>query len=297
MELELSKIKTTRPHLRVGGNVEQLIESISAVGLINPLTVTPDFELLAGGRRYTALKALGFKKVPVAILKLGELESELVGIDENLVRLDLREREWSRQVARRQELYELRHPQTKHGGAPGNKGGGKGKIKDAKSASLIPSFAQDTATKVGVSERTIQQAIAREKKASESVKKAWEENQIGPAQVDVLIKVSPKDQDKLLPVIIGKDCMVIEQVVDRVRSGVEAEVVAEETAMVSDVMKLFTALRATVIKGRGLVTKVLNEKIMFNGIDGLELCAQCAGFKTELDQFLTFQKQPRKQGN
>jgi hypothetical protein len=47
-----------------------------------------------------------------------------------------------------QEIYEALHPETKHGGAPGNKGHGRGKaIKDADSASL--SFTEATSRATG----------------------------------------------------------------------------------------------------------------------------------------------------
>lgn len=48
----------------------------------------------------------------------------------------------------RKELYERIHTQTKHGGAPGNVGHGRGKapIKVAKLATLIPDDADNPAT-------------------------------------------------------------------------------------------------------------------------------------------------------
>jgi hypothetical protein len=53
---------------------------------------------------------------------------------------------------KRQELYEKRHPQTKHGRAPGAKGPGSGgKTKDDNLSSLVASFAEDAAKKTGSS--------------------------------------------------------------------------------------------------------------------------------------------------
>ena len=64
-------------------------------------------------------------------------------------------------LARRKEIYLEMHPETKTGGSPGDKGGGRGKapIKNEKISSLIPSFAQDAAKKAGKTARNIQQHI------------------------------------------------------------------------------------------------------------------------------------------
>ncbi len=45
--------------------------------------------ILAGARRFQALLNLGYTEAPVVIVNKGELERELVSIDENLVRKDL----------------------------------------------------------------------------------------------------------------------------------------------------------------------------------------------------------------
>jgi len=66
-----------------------LAKSIEQVGLIHPLSINKDNELLAGGRRYSAIKKLGWDKVEVTVVDNSELEQELISIDENLVRKPL----------------------------------------------------------------------------------------------------------------------------------------------------------------------------------------------------------------
>jgi hypothetical protein len=58
----------------------------------------------------------------------------------------------------------LKHPETKHGGAPGKAGGGK-KAKNEK----FSSFAQDTADKTGLSKRAIEISIRRADKIAPEV--------------------------------------------------------------------------------------------------------------------------------
>ena len=60
MELiNIEDIKVESPYLRLDTDVEKLMKSIETVGLINPLVINKKNELIAGGRRYTALKAMG----------------------------------------------------------------------------------------------------------------------------------------------------------------------------------------------------------------------------------------------
>ncbi len=58
------------------------------------------------------------------------------------------------------QIYEALHPETRQGGAPGNKGGGRGKapIKPADPATLIaPAFAEATAEATGRSSRVVRE--------------------------------------------------------------------------------------------------------------------------------------------
>ena len=87
--VDISKIQTENDYLRLDTNIEQLKKSIETVGLINPLVINEENKLIAGGRRYCALKELGHKDVPVVIVKKNQQEEELISIDENLVRKDL----------------------------------------------------------------------------------------------------------------------------------------------------------------------------------------------------------------
>ena len=64
----IDKIKIVDRHRKDLGDIKSLATSIAEVGLINPLTVNPEYILLSGRRRLEALKLLGWKDVPVHIL-------------------------------------------------------------------------------------------------------------------------------------------------------------------------------------------------------------------------------------
>lgn len=71
-------------------NIEELAESINRTGLINPLVITREGVLVAGERRYTAIRSLGWTAVPVQFAEdLSELELHVIELEENIKREDL----------------------------------------------------------------------------------------------------------------------------------------------------------------------------------------------------------------
>jgi ParB-like chromosome segregation protein Spo0J len=82
----LSAIRIGPRARRQLGNLQPLMASIAAVGLLHPVVIRPDGTLLAGQRRLEACRALGYTAVPVHIV---DTEAVLrAEHDENTVRLD-----------------------------------------------------------------------------------------------------------------------------------------------------------------------------------------------------------------
>ena len=135
-------------------NVEELARSIAAVGLMNPITVTQDNTLIAGLHRLEAVKLLGWTEIECVVSEADGLQAELAEIDENFVRAGLSHRELGDLLLRRKELYEAIHPETRQGQRNGQT------AKNANFSLLeTKSFAQDTADKLGVSKRTVEQLV------------------------------------------------------------------------------------------------------------------------------------------
>ena len=78
------------------------------IGLINAITLLPDGTLMAGRHRLAAAKLLGWKTIPAVIMELGELDAELVEIDENLRRSELTILEEAQHYARRDEIMQAK---------------------------------------------------------------------------------------------------------------------------------------------------------------------------------------------
>jgi ParB family transcriptional regulator, chromosome partitioning protein len=133
-----------------------LTQSMSDQGQLQPIVVRPRKDgghwLLAGLHRLAAARKLKWTEINCTIFDgMAADEAELAEIDENLIRAELSPAERAFHIKKRKELYENVHPETRKGGAPGRAGGGK-KAKTAK----LATFARDTATKTGVSRRSVE---------------------------------------------------------------------------------------------------------------------------------------------
>ena len=155
MQIKISEIKIN-PGRRdtQQRNVEELARSIAAVGLMKPITVTQDNTLIAGLHRLEAVKLLGWTEIECTISDADGLQAELAEIDENFVRAGLSHRELGDLLLRRKELYEAIHPETRQGMR-------NGQTAKNENFSLLDtkSFSQDTAEKLGVSKRTVEQLV------------------------------------------------------------------------------------------------------------------------------------------
>ena len=167
MRIKISEIKVN-PGRRdtLQRNVEELARSIAAVGLMNPITVTQDNTLIAGLHRLEAVKLLGWTEIKCVVSEADGLQAELAEIDENFVRAGLSHRELGDLLLRRKELYEAIHPETRQGQRNGQT------AKNANSSLLeAKSFSQDTADKLGVSKRTVEQLVQTARDLTPEAKK------------------------------------------------------------------------------------------------------------------------------
>src|ERR1700733_11302014 len=95
--------------------VEDLVQSIKRNGVINPLIVTREGQLIAGERRLEASKLAGLLDVPVRFLdELEESERQLIELEENLKRKDIEWDETARAIKAIHDLYRAKDPDWTH---------------------------------------------------------------------------------------------------------------------------------------------------------------------------------------
>ena len=93
-------------------DVEELALSILDVGLLNPITLTEDYTLIAGLHRLEAVKLLGWTEIECTITDLEGLSAELAELDENFARANLSPLEMGDLLKRRKDIYEELYPET-----------------------------------------------------------------------------------------------------------------------------------------------------------------------------------------
>ncbi|NOT78544.1 MAG: ParB N-terminal domain-containing protein [Bacteriovoracaceae bacterium] len=184
---KLNDLKATNPYLRLGTDVSELEKSIQTVGLIAPLVISPDNVILAGARRYQALLNLGFTEARVLVVDLGELEMELVSIDENLVRKDLTKIEIEGHLRRAKEIYQALNPIDEVKVEIDNK-------------TILPNekFLNMVSLKTGLSPKQIHEAINRDEMAANNVKEARKNGDLSLSQTNEIIKLNKDEQQRSL---------------------------------------------------------------------------------------------------
>ena len=190
--LKVGEIEISPNRKRRHGDISQLIESIQAIGLMNPITVViheksggdrevrPVPVLVAGRNRLEAFREIGEEEIPAVVLDLYDLDMELAEIDENLVRNELTKLERADHLKRRREIFEAKG----------------GKTFSTLGGPQLIGFAADTTEKVGESKQGLNAQIRRARDIAPDVKEEIADTPIADSgvELDALAKADPKDQ-------------------------------------------------------------------------------------------------------
>jgi len=108
MLVPIEKIKVKKRVRKDLGNLTDLKDSLRTYGLLNPITINSKYELIAGERRLTAAREIGWTNINANIVdNLTEIEQLEMEIEENNQRKEFTEEELLEGYKR---LEKLRHP-------------------------------------------------------------------------------------------------------------------------------------------------------------------------------------------
>ena len=133
-----------------------IAESFRANGQMTPIEVRrrddeSGFTLISGAHRLEAAKLAEMDQIAASVIDADADQARLREIDENLCRRDLTELDRATFLAERKAVWIRLHPET---AVTGRK-----KLKT--NLSLIPTFAEDAAERLGLSPRSVDRAIRR----------------------------------------------------------------------------------------------------------------------------------------
>lgn len=107
-------IKVATDQIKVGdrarkdlGDIDGLAESISDVGLINPVTIDTNYNLIAGERRFRAMQKLGWTEIPCMLRDTFASDTlyRMIELEENVRRKDM---DWKERVTSVAEIHRAR---------------------------------------------------------------------------------------------------------------------------------------------------------------------------------------------
>lgn len=277
--MPISDIRVENEYLRVDTNVDELKKSIETVGLINPVVINQNNELIAGGRRYKALMELGYTEIPVTKVSFTPLKQELISIDENLVRKDLTKIEMEQYLSRGKEIYEQLNPNAT-------------KVDDDIDDNIqkdLPdserSFIDLTAEKTGLSKKSIKSAIRRDENSSHMVKKLRSQGELNASQTNEIIKLKPEDQEQLIDLIVDKSAKEIKNIVSTAKDmGVEAAI--EEVQNSSVLPKEYKSIHTLSKRFNKVIAKILLEELACEHEDKDSIFSSLTALRHNIDHLI-----------
>ena len=209
------KIKTRRRDL-CEDEAHSLAHSIAEIGLINPISISPDYTLLTGRHRLRAYELLGRETIPAIVRDVDDLTAELLEIDENLKRNELTVLEQGEHIIRREQVLEAM-------GARAESGFNGNQYTSPKVGGEMvspPKTTENLASEIGLSKRSFQQRKQIAKGIAPDVKAKIGQFEVSNS-TSQLLTLARKNEDEQ------------REIADKIASG-EAENVTEAVQQLDD---------------------------------------------------------------
>lgn len=188
----------------IAGSIDALAESISNIGLIQPVTVVPlakyrdgqrveAFRLVAGHHRVAAMRKIGWAECSARVLpdSTTALAAELMEIDENLCRAELSAAQRAKAIKRRKEIWEAMRPNQVAQVAPPE-------IGYRKPPPQSREFASDTASASGESKAQVNRHLARAEALGDDLDEVAGTSLDKGVELDALKDMNPEDRRELI---------------------------------------------------------------------------------------------------
>jgi ParB/RepB/Spo0J family partition protein len=206
-DLGLDVIRVGKQHWKLDyadADIEELADSISRFGQLNPIVVRPvgkgksTYELLAGARRLEALKKTGTKTARCSVVtsKCDDRTAALISLTENLHMRRLPEHDFREGLTRYREL--LQNELTKEAAAQMERQGVSQKALAGRPKSNSSKVLEKAAGDVGVDTRTARDAIKRAENLSNLALTALDSGSITLGQANLLANIPREDQPREL---------------------------------------------------------------------------------------------------
>jgi len=199
--------------------VKELAASIQEIGLLNPITITEDKHLVAGLHRIEAYKLLGKTEIEATVVSLDELDAELAQIDENLIRNELTVLERAEQLKRRKEIYEAKYPESR-AEIKRLKGLKQYRTDSVSARENVPnSFTEDTASKIGVSPRTIRRDVQIAEDLADEVKEAIRNTDLADNKTELLrlARLDEEEQKEVAKRIAAGEAKSVSEAIQQIK--------------------------------------------------------------------------------
>lgn len=180
------------------GVVTALVESMGRLGLLQAILVRPaavmrggvladGWRIVAGHHRAEAARLLGWETIPAQVMANsdGELQAELMEIDENLIRAELSPAQRAAAIKRRKVIWEALHPEG-------------GRITPTLGGAQSVGFAADTAAVSGESKRRINEHLSRADALGDDLQKVEGTSLDKGVELDALKAMPPEVRAPLI---------------------------------------------------------------------------------------------------
>ena len=282
---KVAEIKLNSEYLRTDTDVTSLKKSVENVGLIHPVTINKDDELLAGARRLQAVRELGWEEIPVQVVDRDVLVQELISIDENLVRTPLAKLELERLLNRGREIFETLHPTANKVDlsaedlSPEEKQQQKEREEEDND-----SFTAVTSEKLGLSKSVIKGAIKRDALASDEVKQARGQGELNATTTNEIIRLDKNSQAKILPLVANKTAKETRRIVNAAKKGGIAAAV-EESEKATPLPREYQQMISPLRRVSKSITRILAEELRYEGSEQAKINKELRELKNKLEQY------------